>query len=240
MPTDDHIVLNPGTGGATLATDYVGGVHYQLTQMVYGPNNGSKTMTTKTASGAFPTTILMPENFFVPVSGSTDGNSAVVVAVTGGFTLSIGNVTVIGGTLDRIADGVTCYIASAGGTTIGVVGPAGGNSPVPVSATFGQMDVGGTVGIGTITIPSGTGITVGQMTVGNTAVGLPNRVFETGFKLKNYGSATVFVGPTMGGSITMDGYPLAQYDELFIEATGSAGVFARTITDTADVRIFGS
>jgi hypothetical protein len=240
MPLNDHIVLNPGTGGATLATDYVGGAHYQLNQLVYGPDNGSKTMISKTASGALPTTILMPENFFVPVSGSTNGASPVEVAITGGFTLSIGSVIVTGGTLDKITDGVTCYIASAHGTTIGVVGHAGGVSPVSVAATFGTLDVGGTVGIGAIVIPGPAGITVAQQTVGNTAVGLPDRTFQTGFKIKNYGSATTFVGPTMGGSITMDGYPLTQYDEIFIEATGSSGIFTRTITGTSDLRIFGS
>jgi len=240
MPLDDHIVLNPGTGGATLATDYVAGVHYQLNQQVYGAGSGSKTMVNKTAGAAYPTTILMPPNFYVPVAGSTNGQTPVLVAITGGFTLSIGSMIVTGGTLDAIASGVTCYISSTNGLTIGVVGHAGGVTPVSVAATFGTLDVGGTVGIGAIVLPGPAGITAAQQTVGNTCVGLPDRTFQTGFKVKNYGSATAFVGPTMGGSITMDGYPLAQYDEIFIEATGSSGIFTRTITGTTDLRIFGS
>mgnify|MGYP003110860174 CR=1 FL=1 len=242
MPTDDHIVLNPGTGGATLATDYISSsnIHYQLVQPVYGAENSSKTLITKTAAGALPTTILMPANFHVPVAGSTNGANPVTVSITGGVTLSVGNITVVGGTLSRISDGVTADIRSTNGVTFSVVGQDGADSALRVEATFGQVHVGGTVGINTIVIPGGGGITSGQTSVGTTPMVLPGRIFETGFKVKNYGTNTIFVGGTMSTSMTLNGYPLAQYDELFIEATGSNGIYCTTMSGSSDVRIIGT
>lgn len=242
MPTDDHIVLNPGTGGATLATDYISSsnIHYQLVQPVYGSENSSKTLTTKTAAGALPTTILMPPDFFVPVAGSTNGANAIVVSITGGVTLAVGNITVVGGTFSRIADGITADIRSTNGVTFSVVGQSGGNHAVRVECTFGQMHMGGTVGINTITIPGGGGITSGQTSVGTTPMVLPPNIFETGFKLKNWGASTVFVGGTMSTSMTLNGYPLSQYDEMFIEATGSNGIYCTTMAGSSDVRIIGT
>src|SRR3990167_3037775 len=48
----DNLVLNLGTGGSTLATDDVGGIHYQVIKLSYGPLD---TATLVTASVGLPT-----------------------------------------------------------------------------------------------------------------------------------------------------------------------------------------
>ncbi len=51
----DNITLNPGTGGAVLATDDVGGVHYQVTKVGFGADG---TISLVTSSSGLPTDVL--------------------------------------------------------------------------------------------------------------------------------------------------------------------------------------
>jgi|SaaInlV_165m_DNA_1040744.scaffolds.fasta_scaffold28105_2 hypothetical protein len=244
MPTNDHIVLNPGTGGATLATDFYPadagtGVHYQLIQPVFGQDGGAKTLVQD--AYPMPVTIKMPANWFVPVGGGTNGG-AISVSITGGVTLSVGDIEISGGTLGTILNGVTVGVNTiASGITIGIVG-AGGDG---ISVNQVTDLIGGTIGVQTITIPGGGGITNSGLQIGTTSAplgaGVHSRTFITGFKIKNIGPNTCFVGASMAAAALQDnGYPLLAYDDLFIEATGPAGIWGQCTTGTAGIRIIGT
>jgi len=239
MPTNDHIVLNPGTGGATLATDFYPdnpgtGVHYQLIQPVFGQDGGAKSLVQD--SYPMPVTIKMPANWFVPVGGATNGG-AIEVSITGGVSLSAENLNIVGGTLDTILNGVTVGINTiASGVTVGIVSLGGDGISVSQVTDL----IGGTIGVQTITIPGGGGITNSGQQIGDTAAPLHSRTFITGFKIKNFGPNTCFVGATGTAALQDHGYPLLVYDDLFIEATGPAGIWGKCTTGSANIRIIGT
>jgi len=84
----DNIVLNTGSGGATLASDDVGGVHYQLMKIAYGALDSATIVST---AAPFPVTLISES-----LAGNLDVNlaaSAATVTVTGTVTANAGTGT---------------------------------------------------------------------------------------------------------------------------------------------------
>ena len=244
--TNDNIqITSTIPSGATIGTDVVGSdqVHIQEVKINTGlggvdtlMSNDHPVIVTPSGSNSF-------SDLWFPVAGSTDGTVPVDVNLVSG-TLSLTNVTIVGGTLDRVLEGVSADIRSVvGGITIGV-------------ATVGTetVSVGGTVGLGTgdnnignvdvltVAIPPGTGITQGSAS-GNfsSATLLPDLQFETGFRITNLGANTAWLGVTEAKATASLGYPLGVLDSLFIEATGCGNMWVfNTGAETSDLRIIGS
>ena len=84
----DNIVLNPGSGGSSLATDDVGGIHYQLVKLAHGALDSATVVST-----ASPLPVdLRADN----LSGNLDVNiaaSGVTVTVSGTVTANAGTGT---------------------------------------------------------------------------------------------------------------------------------------------------
>ena len=242
--TDNIQITSTDPSGATVATDVVNSVHYQEIKLNVGADGSDSLLGN---DNPIPI-IFSPSNsyngYHVPVAGSTDGTQAIDVNIASGGTINVSGVTLQGGTVDRIAAGVSTDLRTvAGGITIGVT--TVGSDTVTVSVTGSVELTAGSQNIGdvdvlTVAIPSG--VTTGKIEVtadGNT---LPARYFETGFRVTNYGPDTAYIGPAgVFATLTADGYPLLQYDSLFLECTGSDSLRARALTGkTADIRIIGT
>lgn len=107
----DTITLNPGSGGAVLATDDVGGVHYQLVKPAFGALDAA---TVVSAADPFPVTLVSEA-----LSGNFDINIAAAAATVtvsdtatlvddAAFTPAVSRVMMMGATFDDTApDSVT-------------------------------------------------------------------------------------------------------------------------------------
>tara|TARA_Y100000034_G_scaffold44872_1_gene55143 strand:- start:2059 stop:2814 length:756 start_codon:yes stop_codon:yes gene_type:complete len=249
ITSDDFRVTSSNPSGATIATDYVNDTHIQEVKINTGIANADTLLSddaplpvryTKSAS--------MP---YVPVAGSTDGNTAVFVTLTGGASLDVSSVTVTAATVDKLVGGASADIRSVttsctfgvkpshGGVTFAITGDV---KILPSDNNIGNVDVL------TVAIPQGSGFTSAGITAHDENRTLPARTFQTGFRITNFGEETIYIGNTFNAeALTMDtglttcsGYPLLKFNSLFIEATGSDGILVATITGTADVRIVGS
>lgn len=250
--TSDNIQITSSTpSGATIATDYVSDAHFQEVKINTGAAGADSILSNNAPLPiAYTTSASKP---FVPVAGSTDGNSPVQVQITGGASFDVSNVTISGGTLDRIADGVSASItAIAAGVTFNVAstGLLGITAQITGDVFLGATDNNiGNVDILTVAIPSGNGFTSTSLlaTAGNTSTAnqtFPARQFETGFRVTNFGPNTVYLGNTYNTGYTStgenSGYPLQKFNSIFIEATGSDAIKAATLSGTADLRVVGS
>tara|TARA_B100001094_G_scaffold333417_1_gene411899 strand:- start:34666 stop:35463 length:798 start_codon:yes stop_codon:yes gene_type:complete len=261
--TSDNIqITSTSPVGATLATDYGGDNvgHFQEIKINTGGDGVDSLMT-----NAAPVPIMHTNAAgfgSIPVAGNTSGTLPVQVLITGGASFDVSNVTIGGGTLDKVvggtldfvstvkgfADGATISVASSG--LLGITAQITGD--VKLAASTNNI---GDVDVLTVAIPSthpsnSTGFTTGflfaQKSTGSTAVAqqtLPARTFATGFRITNFGPATAFIGCTFDTGITSanNGYALQAFDSLFIEASNSNGIRATcTGTGTADIRIVGT
>ena len=125
----DNVRLNPGIGGANVATDFIEsfggggqatGAHAQVVKLAYGGFNNAQLAS---ANNPFPVRIQGINNDFatVPVGGDTQGGA---VLVTG--TFGIGNVEVtfdsISADVRSVAAGVTFGVQNVSGTTLDISG----------------------------------------------------------------------------------------------------------------------
>ena len=207
----DHVQLNPGVGGATIATDVVGGAHYQYVKIAHGLNNEVDTQSGRTRP--LPVTIEQLNNVYsnkyVAVAGSTDGTAA--VAITGDIAVSVGTVGVSGGTLNAIIDGVSADIRSvASGVKIGVhtISP-------DVLAVTGNVDVNNLVNVNIASVDLPTALITGHAPGSNAAIVLGNEQLGTGVRIKN-------LGPT--GQVNVGSYVLDPGENIFIEIDSLANV----------------
>lgn len=240
--TDDNIQITSSTpSGATIGTDYIstGQIHIQQVKINTGADGQSELMSDSSPVITRPT---YDAGIYFAVAGSTDGTIPVVVSISGG-TIEASNVTISGGTIDRIAEGVSADIRTiAGGITLAVttigqtnkVAVTGDVALLPSTNNIGDVDVL------TVSIPAGTGITCFGFTTDASGATFPNLIFETGFRIYNYGPSTTLVGPTMASGFATHAMPLQAYDSIFIEATGCAEMYSKTAGGTSDIRVFGS
>jgi hypothetical protein len=241
--TNDNVQISSSIpSGATMATDIVSdGVHIQEVKLNIGGEGQDTLLSSNNPAWVTPSSDV---EIWFPVAGSTDGSEPVDVNIVSGASITVAGVTIFGGCLDTLIDGVSADIRSvAAGISIGV--STIGSEKVTVTGDvklLASTNNIGDVDVLTVAIPAGTGVTTGKSAVTSTAAALPSNTFETGFRITNFGPNTAYIGPTtIAGTLTADGYPLQQYDSLFIEATGAASMSARCNTsETADLRIIGS
>ena len=238
----DHIqITSSDPSGATIGTDVVNSVHFQEIKINTGEDGVDSTM-----SDASPVIVRPSDTYdiYYPVAGSTNGVDPVIVSVSGGITF---NLSITGGTLDTLVNGVSADIRTiAAGitqavTTIGQTNKVAVTGDVKLLASTNNI---GDVDVLTVSIPAGTGITVcAIVATAAAALTFPAVEVETGFRVTNYGPDTAVLGPTMANpaALIANGYKLQQFDSLFIEATGPGNLFAVCSSgESADLRVIGS
>jgi len=254
ITSDDFKVTSSSPSGATIATDYVSDAHFQEVKINTGAA-GADAILSNDAPLPIAYTVSASKPF-VPVAGSTDGNSPVQVQITGGASFDVSNVNIGGGTVDKIVGGTLDYISTVKGFVDGATVCVASSGLLGVTAQItGDVILGtgdnniGNVDVLTVAIPSGSGFTTTALmaTAGGTSTAnqtFPARQFETGFRITNFGPATAYIGNTDNTGYTADGenagYPLQKFNSIFIEATGSDAIKAATLTGTADLRVIGS
>jgi hypothetical protein len=235
--TTDHIqITSSDPSGATIGTDILAdSVHIQEIKINAGGDGVDGLM-----SNAYPVITRPSETYdiFYPVAGSTDGTDPVIVSVSGGITVeaTIDGVTTVTADLRSVAAGITLAVTTIGQTN--KVAVTGDVKLLPSSNNIGDVDVL------TVSIPAGTGITVGAIVATSAAATtFPALQVETGFRITNFGPNTAILGPTMANNTALinNGYKLQQFDSLFIEATGPEDLFTICSSgETADLRVIGS
>ena len=180
------------------------------------------------------------------MSGNTAGTASVECFVSGGnisadlagLTLTVGDLTIIGGTLDAVT--------LIGGT----MGQFKGGASLDVINTITTItnDVGitapplhvasGTVGVQSVAIPLMP--VFGHVTAGTGVTWLNESAsFNSGVRITNNGPDAVYIGTT---SVTLNtGYKLASLDSIFLEVSGSTNIgLIRAAGNSSDVRYIGS
>ena len=215
---EDHVTLNLGEGGAVIATDFVnqvdmgygnasGPAHFQIIKLSTGGAGEYALLSTDSPA---PVQIWKigdtdVSQGFLAVRGNTLGTQAVPVSISGA-TLEVNDITIIGGTIDRVL-GASCDIRSiASGITLSVVG-VGGNDSVAVT---GDVKIGTGVSADIRSLPLPTGITAYSVVFSDSTL----QTFSTfslssGVKIKNYFSGLEGLTPGNsgpGGGILCVGY----------------------------------
>ena len=229
--TDDHLSISSSLPqGATVATDYHAATetHFQVVKLNVG-GDGSDTLMTDT--NPLPVAYTSAANqTFVPVAGSTSGLTPVQVQITGGATVSITNVTLEGGTVSRIGEGVSADIRTIpSGITIGVA-TIGESDQVKVTGTVtvaASTNNIGDVDVLSVAIPSA--VISGQQIAVATGYTLGtggSNTLTSGVRVTNFGNANpVYLGPS--GVSDANGYKLNPYDSLFVEVDKTDAIYIR-------------
>jgi hypothetical protein len=219
---NDHVQLNPGVGGATIATDFVDNSHFQIVKIAYGA--GSTSPNDVKRDRPLPVTIqqstsALYSDKYVAVAGSTDGTSA--VAITGDISVSVATVGISGGTITAIVDGVSSDIRSvASGVKIGVhtISP-------DVLAVTGNVDVDNQVDVNIANVDLPTTIHAGLHPVTNVASSIGTAVCKTGVRVKNSGLTACYLN---------DRYLLSPGENIFIEVDNVSKVTALSGGDSGN------
>tara|TARA_A100001391_G_scaffold74113_1_gene47929 strand:+ start:161 stop:880 length:720 start_codon:yes stop_codon:yes gene_type:complete len=206
----DNVRLNPGVGGANIATDFLGsfgaggsqtGAHVQVVKVAYGGFNSAQLVT---QANPYPVRIfgLDPGFLTLPVGGNSQGGA---IPVTGDVGVNAVNVTfdAVSGDIRHVSSGVTFGVVNHGGTTLDV-----SNSRVQISG---------------VDLP--TGLTMGTQNVDtSTLLTLPGFTCETGIKIKNFagftaqGGAILTVGQNgLVAGATTGAFVMQVGEEIFIE-----------------------
>jgi hypothetical protein len=159
----DNVTLDPGTGGAVIATDDVSSVHYQLVQLVTGSDGGAKTLVT--GSSGLPVSVLGT----VPVSGTVAAtqSGAWSVTVSGTPTVSVsGTVPVSIAAVVAVSDNASSLTVDDGGSTLSV---DDGGFTLSVDDGGGTLTVDGSVSV--TSVPSHDVTNAGTFAVQATQAG---------------------------------------------------------------------
>lgn len=166
----DNIILNAGTGGATLATDDVAGVHYQIVKLAVGAADSASLV-----SNAAPIPV-SDAGGSITVDGTfwqaTQPVSAASLPLPTGASTSANQTTIIGhldgveGLLTTIDADTGSLAGCVGGTElqVDIVGalPAGANA-------IGKLAANSGVDIGDVDV---TSIAAGSNLIGNVGIGV--------------------------------------------------------------------
>ena len=220
----DHVQLNPGSGGATIATDVVGGAHYQIVKIAHG-DDGTATDVTRTV----PLPVSIEQNTandyanpYLAVAGSTNGATPVSVTVESG-TLSVNDIVISSGDLDTlgsIVDGVDADIRSiASDVNVGVRTLGGNTVRVADDVILGSPDDNtyiGEVDIRNTTLPSS--LTIGETLNVSTTLSplVDDYPLQSGVRVKNVGDSndpTLYIANGDGDGF----YHLAPGENIFLE-----------------------
>jgi hypothetical protein len=197
----DNIVLDAGSGGSTLATDDVGGVHYQIAKLAYGALNTANVVTS-TATNPLPVALSDTDNAVLDniqtavqlidnaISGSEMQVDVVAALPTGSNTIgeiTIGTATTAATDLAKAEDAVhssgdvgVMSLAVRNDSLAALAGADGDYAPLQVNATgalFIQEGAALDVSAATITVAShavtntGTFATQATLQAGTAAFG---------------------------------------------------------------------
>lgn len=266
---EDHVTLNLGEGGAVIATDYVsdadfgyesgvGSAHFQVVKLSTGAAGEYALLSTDAPA---PVQIWKVGNSdvssgFLAVRGNTSGTQAVPVSLSGA-TVSISDITIVGGTIDRVV-GASCDIRTiAAGITLSVVG-IGSNSV----AVTGDVAISSGVSADIRSLPLPTGMTAYTTTVNESNIlTFAGYTLESGVKIKNYFSGLEGLTPGLsgpgGGLLCVGGtgahftagcsfgFLLAPGEEVFIEIRNMNKILATSVNydggnDYCHVSILGT
>ena len=269
---EDHVTLNLGEGGAVIATDFVpsanygdgaSDVHFQVVKLSTGDAGEFALLST---SSPAPVQVWKVGNTdvssgFLAVRGNTLGTQAVPVSLSGA-TLEVNDITVIGGTIDRVVGASADIRSVSTGVTFTVVGIDGGTSGVVVrtEGLTSEVAVTGAVDIANVALP--TGLTAYTKSVSDTALlSFGSYTLKSGVKIKNYysglegltpgasgpGGGLLCVGAsgshfTAGCSL---GYLLSPGEEVFLEVNDINTILATSVNfgsneDFCNVSILGT
>lgn len=215
----DNLTLNVGTGGATLATDDIGGTHYQIVKVSFGALD-----TATPVSAANPLPVVQTGTHTVtgaggtfPVTGtvSITANSAVNVAQVNGVTTLMGNgVTGTGSQRVTIASDNTAFSVNAVQSGTWSVRNQDGTGNAITSATRGSeraltvqvVDASGAQ----VTSFSGSGTASAVSSVNSTAVVLAGGATFTGTSEDITAYASVSVSVIASHASATDGLSMQQ------------------------------
>lgn len=250
---EDHVTLNLGEGGSVIATDFVNSanygdgqhdVHFQVIKLSTGGVGEFALLSDDSPLPARISTIGNSgylTNGFIAVRGNTVGDQAVPVSLSGA-TLEVNDITIVGGTIDRVV-GASCDIRSiAAGITLSVVG-IGSNSVAVKTAADYDVAVTGAVEITSVALPTGmTSFSTGFND--STLYSFDGFTLDSGIKVKNYYSGLEgltpgeagpgggllcigFTGALAAGAST--GYLISPGEEVFIEIKNTDKLLATSV-----------
>lgn len=222
----DNVVASAAVGtGATFATDDVGGVHYPISKLAFGPLD---TATIVSTSNGLPVSVINASIAVTDNGGSLTVDGTVAATQSGSWTVSASqsgtwNVTNISGTISLPTGAAT----AAKQPSLGTAGTASSDvltiqgiasmTPLQIADNGGSLTVDGTVAA----TQSGTW-NVGTVTA---VTGITNPVAVT----DNSGSLTVDDG---GSSLTVDGTVAATQSGTWT-VTANAGSGTLTTTNAS-------
>ena len=224
---DNFKVTSSDPTGATIATDFFEGAHYQYVKLAVGADN-----TATPVDSSNPLNVVYTASSgqtYVPVSGNTSGTSAVPIEICGGASISISDVEISGGTLDVVVGSVTAGINTiAGGITVGVA-TIGESTLVAVTGDVKLQASTNNIGdVDVLTVAIPTSITHGQVSAPKLSDGraqMNHYVYTSGIRITNIStSTTALIG---GSGVTVgNGYPLSPLDTVFLEASSGGSIYA--------------
>lgn len=191
----DNVVANPGAGGATFATDDIGGVQYPRSKITWGPDGTANDVD----AGATA----------LPVQGTVTSIIIGSITTSGTVTAIQEGIYVVSGTVTAIPSGI--YTITGNATVAGTV---------IANAGSGTFTVGGsltTIPTGTLTVTTSrvsvygavTAIPTGTYTVGGTVTAIQSGTFVVGGTVTAIQSGTYTVGGTVtaiqSGTYTIGG-----------------------------------
>ena len=253
---EDHVTLNLGEGGAVVATDFVaetdfgygdgvGNAHFQIVKLSTG-GVGEYALLSKDAPVPAQIATIGNSGFlangFIAVRGNTNGDQAVPVSLSGA-TLEVNEITILGGTLDRIVGASADIRSIAAGITLSVVGTEGMTAVAVRTENDYDVAVTGAVEITSVALPTGmtsytTSFKQDQLQT------FDGFTLASGVKVKNYFSGLEgltpglsgpgggllcvgFTGALVAGAST--GYLLSPGEEVFIEIKNTDKLLATSV-----------
>ena len=253
---EDHVTLNLGEGGAVVATDFVaeadfgygdgvGNAHFQIVKLSTG-GVGEYALLSKDAPVPAQIATIGNSGFlangFIAVRGNTNGDQAVPVSLSGA-TLEVNEITVLGGTLDRIVGASADIRSIAAGITLSVVGVGGNNSVAVRTENDYDVAVTGAVEITSVALPTGMTSYTKSFKQDQLQT-FDGFTLASGVKVKNYFSGLEgltpglsgpgggllcvgFTGALVAGAST--GYLLSPGEEVFIEIKNTDKLLATSV-----------
>tara|TARA_R100001079_G_scaffold104516_1_gene71182 strand:+ start:389 stop:1105 length:717 start_codon:yes stop_codon:yes gene_type:complete len=223
----DNITLNLGSGGPVVHTDYISGTgHVQYVKLDIGGLDATSPIT---STNALPVQVYgLKSNWTtIPVGGGTNGQA---IPVSG--TINVGEVSITGGTIDKVL-GASCDIRTvASGVTFGIMNAGSDEIAVTLDS----------VNINSIALPGG--ITTGTLKVDNNSGTLPAYACTAGVKIKNMlktaelaGGGILGIGASAAGfahGTTAAKYLLYPGEEVFLEVSNINTIRATSITMDGD------
>lgn len=210
----DNVVSNPGSGGATFASDDIGGVHYPRTKVVWGADGAAN----DTAAGAAALPIQDGGNSLT-VDGTVSVSGTVTVGDGGGSLTVDGTVTANAGTGPWPVTDNGGSLTVDGSISLAASIPAGTNN-------IGDVDV--------LTVPAPLNLTGGGVEANALRVTIASD--STGVLSVDDNGSTLSIDDG-GGAITVDGTVTAAHGLTLKRAVVSLSASGNVVAAVASNKI---